>query len=54
MKPKEYTHCLRCGRRLKTQESKMIGYGAVCLKKRENPHKHRLFDASKIEFANLY
>lgn len=30
---KVYTHCLRCGRKLKTEESKKIGYGKICLEK---------------------
>ena len=44
MKQKEYEYCLRCGRKLKSQESRIVGYGAVCLKKsRENAHNKRLF-----------
>lgn len=30
---KEYTHCLRCGRKLKNKEARILGYGTVCLKK---------------------
>jgi len=33
--PTEYDKCLRCGRPLKTKESRVHGYGAVCLKKRQ-------------------
>lgn len=31
---KVYTKCLRCGRTLKTPETKKIGYGLVCLEKK--------------------
>lgn len=27
---KKYTRCLRCGRPLKTAESRICGYGAIC------------------------
>jgi len=33
MENKEYTHCLRCGRKLKTAEARKIGYGKICLEK---------------------
>ena len=33
MYQKEYTHCLRCNRRLKTAESMRRGYGSACAKK---------------------
>lgn len=33
MYQKEYTHCLRCNRRLKTAESVRRGYGPACAKK---------------------
>lgn len=29
----KYTKCLRCGRRLKTDESQELGFGKVCYKK---------------------
>ena len=35
-----YTHCLRCGKPLKSKESKSIGYGKICLHKK-NQHKIR-------------
>lgn len=28
-----YNRCLRCNRKLKTEEAKRIGYGKVCLEK---------------------
>ena len=33
---KEYKYCLRCGRRLKTEEARLIGYGRVCRERAEN------------------
>jgi len=30
---KEYEFCLRCGRRLKNEEHKKLGYGPTCYKK---------------------
>lgn len=30
---KEYEFCLRCGRKLKSQETRMIGFGKICEKK---------------------
>jgi len=45
MKEKEYTHCLRCGRKLKNEKAKKIGYGVVCERKirNENNKNRRLF-----------
>ena len=31
--PEEYGYCLRCGRRLKTEEAKIRGYGNICFEK---------------------
>lgn len=28
-----HNYCLRCGRKLKNEEYKKIGYGAICLEK---------------------
>ena len=28
-----YEVCLRCGRKLKSEESRLIGYGKICYKK---------------------
>lgn len=33
MENKEYEFCLRCHRKLKTEEARRIGYGKVCQKK---------------------
>ena len=44
MEQKEYEYCLRCGRKLRSQESRTVGYGNICLRKsRENPYYKRLF-----------
>ena len=32
-KKKDYDKCFRCGRKLKTDEARKIGYGKVCLEK---------------------
>lgn len=46
---KEYEYCKRCGKRLKTLENRLIGYGPVCYKKsRENPVNKRLFSTQKF------
>lgn len=44
MKSKEYEYCLRCGRKLKSPETRAKGYGLVCEKKMKVEHKHRLFE----------
>lgn len=38
---KEYSHCLRCGRKLKNEKAKQIGYGVVCEKKIKVEHKFK-------------
>ena len=32
---KLYKYCLRCGRRLKTEEARITGYGKTCKQKAE-------------------
>lgn len=44
---KVYTHCLRCGRRLKNEEAQSLGYGRVCIKKITTPI-NRLFPVAMI------
>jgi hypothetical protein len=45
---KEYAYCLRCGRKLKNEQAKKIGYGAICLKKLQTKkHYMKLFNISK-------
>lgn len=39
-----YKRCLRCGRRLRTEESQQIGYGSVCLLKMKNSVVKKLWD----------
>ena len=43
----EYNKCLRCGRRLKTQENRERGYGDICWKKMLVMQKGRLFEIAK-------
>lgn len=43
MENKEYEYCLRCGRKLKTKESRLRGYGDICYKKHLIKHKNTLF-----------
>ena len=43
MVKKEYEYCLRCGRRLKSERSRGIGYGLVCEGKMRSEKSRRLF-----------
>lgn len=38
-----HTKCLRCGRRLKTEEAQMLGYGKVCWEKHLTDKQTTLF-----------
>ena len=29
----DHEYCLRCGRKLKSEEARMLGYGKICYKK---------------------
>lgn len=40
---KEYEYCLRCGRKLKSDKTRMRGYGDTCFKKMKSDQKNRLF-----------
>ena len=41
---KEYTYCLRCGRKLKKPEARILGYGKICYEKAKVEKYHvRLF-----------
>ena len=42
-KKKEHDRCLRCGRKLKTDEARKIGYGKICLERVKKETKNRLF-----------
>ena len=44
---KEHEFCLRCGRRLKTMENRIRGYGDTCFKKRKAVRVNALFDINK-------
>ena len=41
MKIQYYKYCLRCGRMLKKEETRKIGYGAICLQKIKTEGNHR-------------
>jgi hypothetical protein len=42
---KEHEFCLRCGRKLKNPEARLIGMGKVCLQKsKSQENKSRLFE----------
>lgn len=48
-----YEVCLRCGRKLRSESSKILGYGKVCLQKqRASNNTHPLFDISNIHNGN--
>ena len=38
-----HSHCLRCGRRLKTDEAKVRGFGKVCWQKQASNRQGTLF-----------
>ena len=40
---KVYSHCLRCGRRLKNPEAMKKGYGTICEKRMKRLNGKRLF-----------
>jgi hypothetical protein len=41
MKQKEYSHCLRCGRKLKSKEARERGMGIVCFNKSITENKNK-------------
>ena len=43
MQDKEHEYCLRCGRRLKNLNARLIGYGSVCQKKMKHAEIKKLF-----------
>ena len=48
-KVKEYLFCLRCGRRLRKQEAKELGYGKICYEKmKKETRKKTLFKVKSI------
>ena len=40
---KEYEYCLRCGRKLRSEETRKRGYGIICFKKMKVNQRNRLF-----------
>ena len=44
----DHEFCLRCGRKLKNPNARVIGYGPVCLRKMKEIEKgNKLFDSKK-------
>ena len=41
--PTLFTHCIRCGRILRTYEAKQRGYGVICWEKRDKSEAAKLF-----------
>lgn len=48
-KQEKYNYCLRCGRKLKTEDSIKLGYGAVCYKIIQRKEIGRLFNIYTIK-----
>ena len=48
IKMKLYEKCLRCGRKLKSEESKSLGYGKVCYEKSHTLIHNKLFEIGGI------
>lgn len=47
---KLYTHCLRCGRRLKTDDARLRGMGNTCWEKaQKSPKIKLLFEVKNAE-----
>ncbi len=44
---KLYTHCLRCGKKLRNVNTRIRGYGNVCYKKMQLEKGKRLFVSKK-------
>ena len=40
---KEHEYCLRCGRKLKTPETREKGFGKICEQKMKVEHRKKLF-----------
>ena len=49
MEKQDYQFCIRCGRRLKTPESRELGMGKICAEKyREKEAKKKLFERGNV------
>lgn len=46
----QYEKCLRCGRKLKTEESKELGFGKICWIKYNSENNYK--ELFKIEKGN--
>jgi len=42
-KQKYHKYCLRCGRKLKSDKSRLLGFGEVCYKKQKTDKRKPLF-----------
>ena len=49
-----YTHCCRCGRKLRTAEAQELGFGPVCYKKMKNSIKRVNTDGKTIKMRRLF
>lgn len=49
----EHIKCLRCGRRLKSEQSKQLGYGQICWERAQLGSKsYNLLDVSSADVRN--
>lgn len=46
----EHIKCLRCGRRLKSEQSRELGYGEICWKKAN--HTNKIYNLCGISSDN--
>lgn len=49
---KEFSHCLRCGRKLKNPEARKRGFGDICYKKYLSSPNHPLFEIKERNNQN--
>ena len=49
---KIYRHCLRCGRKLRSRRSQLVGYGAVCEAKMKTSSVPKLFSPGILGTEN--
>lgn len=52
MEKKIYPVCKRCGRKLKTDEARELGFGPVCLLKAKTEKRNPLFGGGKSAESN--
>lgn len=46
----EYVYCKLCGRKLKSEKSKKLGYGITCYNKVNQVHSKKLFDGKETKY----